>query len=108
MVDNVVAYLREEFVGRCTQSAVMPSVEITARSYDCILVSARIAHHAHRPHRQQDGACLPYFVVEAFPTQPVDEYLVGLLRDVDFLWSDFSEHADSESRPGKGWRPSRC
>ncbi len=67
------------------KSAVMPSVEVTARSAQDVVVGAAVAHDADGLHRQQHGEGLPDGVVEAGLADLVEIDGVGLAQDVELL-----------------------
>ena len=66
-----------------------------------VLVSAAVAHHADRAHRQEDGECLRGLVVPARGTELVDEDRVGTLQKVDVLALHLAEDAHAKSRAGE-------
>jgi hypothetical protein len=47
---------------------------------------------------------LPDFLIEAGLLDFADDDVVALLQQGDALGRDFSENADGEAGPGKGWR----
>ena len=79
----------------------MPSVEVTARSANDVIVGAAVAHHAHGAHRQQHREGLPDVVVEAGAADFLDEDVVGEAQDVELLARDLARAADGEAGPGE-------
>ena len=84
------------------KSAVMPSLEVTARKRADVVVGAPVAHHADGAHRQQHGEGLPDRVVEAGVADFVEIDRVGLAQDVELLRRDRAGNADGEAGAGKG------
>ncbi len=68
---------------------------------DSILVSAPIAHHAHRLHRQEYGECLRRFFVPPGGAQLVDENRVGSPQQIGELAVHFPENANTQTRSGE-------
>ena len=103
LVDDVVRDLGKELVG---QVSPVGSHGIGAGDgAEChgILVGAFVAHHAYAPHiGEQDGACLPYLVVESPVAEALDEDVVGILQDAHLLGCDGAEDAHGQSRSGEG------
>jgi len=69
---------------------------------DGVLVGAFIPHHTHRLHRQQDGSCLPDFVIKASSTKIRDKYIIRLLGNAYFSGVILPRIRIPNPGPGKG------
>ena len=71
--------------GKCAQSAVIPSTEVTARQRNHALVRALVAHHAYALHGKEHCARLPNVFIKVPFTETADEDRVYFLQDSNFL-----------------------
>jgi len=90
------------------KSAVMPSLDVTARKRANGIVGAAVAHYAHRAHRQEHGEGLPDLVVEAGGADFFEIDRVGLAQDVELLLADGAGMRMARPGPGNGWRPTKA
>ena len=103
LVDDVVRDLCQEVVGQVRPVGCHGIGAGDGSERYGIVVGALVAHHADAPHvGEQDGACLPYLVVETPVAQGLDEDVVGLLQDAHLLGRDSTEDTDGQAGTGEG------
>jgi GMP synthase (glutamine-hydrolysing) len=69
------------------------------------IIGARIAHHADRAYRQQNGKGLPDLVIQTGLADFIEINGVRLAQYVQLLARDFARNANGKARPRKGVAP---
>ncbi len=65
-------------------------------------VCALVAHYTYALYREQYHAGLPYLVIQAMVTEPLDEYMVSFLKYMYFLGGDVAEYAHGQTGTREG------
>ena len=69
---------------------------------DHVVVTAAIAHHSDRAHRQENRERLAHAVVEVVSAELLDEDGVGTPQQIGIFLAHLTEDADAKARAGEG------
>ncbi len=102
LVDDAVRNLLQQLVRQVGPAGGHEVDGLDGAKGDDPLVTAAVADHADRFHRQEDGKGLAGLVVPVGVVQFLDEDGVGFAQDVGVLLLHFAEDAHAEAGPREG------
>lgn len=101
-VDDVVGDFGEELVGEMAPVGGHTVDGFDGAERDDALIGAFVAHHTDGLNWKEHASGLPDFVVEVVVAEALNEDVVDVLEDADFLGGDVAQDADGEAWPGEG------